>query len=135
MIINHLEKLFVTNDAATIIKELDVIHPAAKMAVLASQAQEQEVNHDETFFYKFFLRLVMELILLLYLLVLYQKMRKVCSEKVYIQVKLLMVILKQFKKHLKYLKVFLLLLLNKSLLLLFQNSKYFNQKILEMLMK
>jgi len=44
MVINHLEKLFVTNDAATIIKELDVIHPAAKMAVMASQQQEQEVG-------------------------------------------------------------------------------------------
>lgn len=43
MIINHLEKLFVTSDAATIIKELEVIHPAAKLTVLASQMQEQEV--------------------------------------------------------------------------------------------
>jgi T-complex protein 1 subunit theta len=49
MIINHLEKLFVTNDAATIIKELDVIHPAAKMAVLASQAQEQEIGDGTNF--------------------------------------------------------------------------------------
>jgi len=44
MIINHLEKLFVTNDAATIIKELDVIHPAAKMLVMAAQMQEQEMG-------------------------------------------------------------------------------------------
>eukprot|EP01132_Coremiostelium_polycephalum_P001192 gene1192-1505_t len=44
MIINHLERLFVTNDAATIIKELDVIHPAAKMLVLAAQMQEQEMG-------------------------------------------------------------------------------------------
>jgi len=44
MIINHLSKLFVTSDAATIIKELDVVHPAAKMAVLASQMQEQEIG-------------------------------------------------------------------------------------------
>ena len=43
MIINHLEKLFVTNDAATIIRELDVQHPAAKMIIQASQMQEQEV--------------------------------------------------------------------------------------------
>jgi len=49
MIINHLEKLFVTSDAATIIKELDVIHPAAKMAVLASQMQEQEVGDGTNF--------------------------------------------------------------------------------------
>ncbi|EGC32880.1 hypothetical protein DICPUDRAFT_155125 [Dictyostelium purpureum] len=44
MIINHLERLFVTNDAATIIKELDVIHPAAKMLVLAAQMQEKEMG-------------------------------------------------------------------------------------------
>ena len=31
MVINHLEKLFITSDAATIIKETDVHHPAAKM--------------------------------------------------------------------------------------------------------
>ena len=44
MVINHLEKLFVTNDAATSMRELEVVHPAAKMIVLASQQQEQEVN-------------------------------------------------------------------------------------------
>lgn len=43
MVINHLEKLFVTSDAATIIKELEVVHPAAKMVVMASKQQEQEV--------------------------------------------------------------------------------------------
>lgn len=47
MVVNHLEKLFVTNDAATIMKELDVIHPAAKMLVMAAQQQEQE-NGDGT---------------------------------------------------------------------------------------
>ncbi len=44
MVINHLEKLFVTNDAATIIRELEVEHPAAKMMVLGSQMMEQEVG-------------------------------------------------------------------------------------------
>ena len=44
MIVNHLEKLFVTSDAATIMKELEVIHPAAKLLVAASQQQEAEVN-------------------------------------------------------------------------------------------
>ena len=44
MVINHLEKLFVTNDAATIIRELEVEHPAAKMMILGSQMQEQEVS-------------------------------------------------------------------------------------------
>lgn len=37
MVINHLDKLFVTNDAATIVNELEVQHPAAKILVLAQQ--------------------------------------------------------------------------------------------------
>jgi T-complex protein 1 subunit theta len=44
MIVNHLEKLFVTSDAATILKELEVQHPAAKMVVLAAQQQEAEIG-------------------------------------------------------------------------------------------
>ena len=44
MVINHLEKLFVTNDAATVIRELEVEHPAAKMLVMATQMMEQEVH-------------------------------------------------------------------------------------------
>jgi len=43
MVINHLDKLFVTNDAATMLQELEVQHPAAKMIVFASQMQEKEV--------------------------------------------------------------------------------------------
>lgn len=49
MVINHLEKLFVTSDAATIIKELEVQHPAAKMLVLNSRMQEQEVGDGTNF--------------------------------------------------------------------------------------
>jgi len=44
MVINHLDKLFVTSDAATMLKELEVQHPAAKMLLFASQMQEQEVG-------------------------------------------------------------------------------------------
>lgn len=49
MVINHLGKLFVTNDAATIIRELEVEHPAAKMLILGSQMQEQEVGDGTNF--------------------------------------------------------------------------------------
>ena len=42
--INHLGKLFVTSDAATIIREVEVVHPAAKLLVMASQAQEAELG-------------------------------------------------------------------------------------------
>lgn len=46
MVINHLEKLFVTSDAATVIQELEVEHPAAKMIVMATNMMEQEVRSD-----------------------------------------------------------------------------------------
>jgi T-complex protein 1 subunit theta len=49
-LINHLGRLFVTSDAATIIREIEVVHPAAKLVVLASQAQESEVISSIEFF-------------------------------------------------------------------------------------
>ncbi|KZT03879.1 T-complex protein 1 [Laetiporus sulphureus 93-53] len=44
LLINHLGKLFVTSDAATIIREIEIVHPAAKLLVMASQAQEAEMG-------------------------------------------------------------------------------------------
>lgn len=49
MIINHIEKQFVTSDAGTIIRELDIEHPAAKLMVLASQMQDAEVGDGTNF--------------------------------------------------------------------------------------
>ncbi|XP_050674813.1 T-complex protein 1 subunit theta [Leptidea sinapis] len=49
MIINHIEKQFITSDAGTIIRELDVEHPAAKLIVLASQMQDSEVGDGTNF--------------------------------------------------------------------------------------
>lgn len=49
IIVNHIEKLFVTNDAATIIREMEVQHPAAKMCVMASQQQEEECGDGTNF--------------------------------------------------------------------------------------
>lgn len=42
LVINHLEKIFVTSDAATILKELEVVHPAANILVMACKMQESE---------------------------------------------------------------------------------------------
>jgi hypothetical protein len=47
LIINHLGKLFVTSDAATIIREIEVVHPAARLLVMASEAQESEVSERD----------------------------------------------------------------------------------------
>lgn len=44
MIVNHLGRIFVTSDAATIIREMEVVHPAAKLLVFASQQQEAEMG-------------------------------------------------------------------------------------------
>ncbi|EMR61440.1 putative t-complex protein 1 subunit theta protein [Eutypa lata UCREL1] len=44
IVINHLQKMILTSDAATILKELDVVHPAAKLLVMASQQQEAEMG-------------------------------------------------------------------------------------------
>ena len=44
MVVNHLEKLFVTKDAATIVNEVEIQHPAAKLMVLAAQQMEKEVG-------------------------------------------------------------------------------------------
>lgn len=49
MVINHLGKLYVTNDAGTIVRELDVEHPAAKLIVMGSQMQEAEVGDGTNF--------------------------------------------------------------------------------------
>lgn len=49
MVINHLEKLFVTSDAATIIKESDIHHPAAKMIAMAAKMQEAECGDGSNF--------------------------------------------------------------------------------------
>ena len=46
MIVNHLERLFVTSDAATIIRESEIVHPAAKLLVMASQQQEAEMGDN-----------------------------------------------------------------------------------------
>ena len=53
MVINHLDKLFVTSDASTIASELEVEHPAAKLLVLAAAAQQQEIGDGTNFVLSF----------------------------------------------------------------------------------
>lgn len=43
LVVNQLDKIFITSDTATIVKEMEVVHPAAKLIVEAAQKQEQEV--------------------------------------------------------------------------------------------
>jgi T-complex protein 1 subunit theta len=44
IVINHLDKTFVTSDASVMMTELEVQHPAAKLVVMAAKAQESEVG-------------------------------------------------------------------------------------------
>lgn len=49
LVVNHLEKIIVTSDCATIMQELEVQHPAAKMLVLASEMQQNEYGDNTNF--------------------------------------------------------------------------------------
>ena len=49
MVLNYLEKLFVTSDSSTIIKESDIHHPAAKMIAQAAAMQEKECGDGANF--------------------------------------------------------------------------------------
>lgn len=49
LVLNHLEKIIVTSDCATILKELEIQHPAAKMLVLAAEMQENEYGDQTNF--------------------------------------------------------------------------------------
>mmetsp|Transcript_22634 Transcript_22634/g.27756 ORF Transcript_22634/g.27756 Transcript_22634/m.27756 type:complete len:549 (+) Transcript_22634:134-1780(+) len=42
LVVNHLERITVTSDCATIVKELEIEHPAAKMLSLAAKMQDEE---------------------------------------------------------------------------------------------
>jgi T-complex protein 1 subunit theta len=49
MVITHIGKLIVTSDAATIVQEIEVQHPAAKMIAMAAQMQEKEAGDGTNF--------------------------------------------------------------------------------------
>lgn len=41
LVINDIEKEFITTDAATIIREIDVIHPAAQLLAFGAQCVDE----------------------------------------------------------------------------------------------
>eukprot|EP00345_Euplotes_harpa_P010179 CAMPEP_0168340642 /NCGR_PEP_ID=MMETSP0213-20121227/14182_1 /TAXON_ID=151035 /ORGANISM="Euplotes harpa, Strain FSP1.4" /LENGTH=497 /DNA_ID=CAMNT_0008346911 /DNA_START=18 /DNA_END=1511 /DNA_ORIENTATION=- len=49
MVITHIGKLIVTSDAATIVHEVEVQHPAAKMIAMAAEMQEKEAGDGTNF--------------------------------------------------------------------------------------
>lgn len=48
MLVDELGDINITNDGATILKQLDVTHPAAKILVELSNIQDQEVGDGTT---------------------------------------------------------------------------------------
>ena len=44
IIVNHLGKTIITNDAATMLRELDIIHPAVKILVMATEQQKIDMG-------------------------------------------------------------------------------------------
>lgn len=46
IIVNHLGRIFITNDAATMLNELEIVHPAVKILIMASQQQEFEMGDN-----------------------------------------------------------------------------------------
>lgn len=46
IIINQLGRIFITNDAATMLNELEIVHPAVKILIMASKQQEFEMGDN-----------------------------------------------------------------------------------------
>lgn len=53
LVVNHLEKIIVTSDCASIMSELEVQHPAAKMLVMACEMQQSEYGDNTNFVLSF----------------------------------------------------------------------------------
>ena len=49
IIINHIDKQFLTKDTGVILKELDVHHPAARLIVNAVKMQELEIGDSTNY--------------------------------------------------------------------------------------
>jgi len=49
IVINHIEKVYVTSDCATIVEQLRVEHPAANVVVQAAAMQEKEIGDGSNF--------------------------------------------------------------------------------------
>lgn len=53
LIVNHFGKHFVTSDTNTMVSELEVMHPAAKLVIMAAKAQESECGDATNFVISF----------------------------------------------------------------------------------
>lgn len=49
LVVNHIDKLFITNNTHTILQEINVHHPAANLLVLASKAQKDDFGDNTNY--------------------------------------------------------------------------------------
>lgn len=42
MVVNHIDKIFVTNDASTMLREVEIQHPAVKLIAMAAKMQKED---------------------------------------------------------------------------------------------
>lgn len=49
IVVTHLDKVYITSDAATLMEEMEVHHPAAKILSMAAKTQESEVGDGTNF--------------------------------------------------------------------------------------
>lgn len=49
LVVNHIDKLFVTNDANTILQEINVHHPAANLIAMAAQIQKADFGDNTNY--------------------------------------------------------------------------------------
>lgn len=49
IVVTNLDKIYITSDAATLMEEMEIHHPAAKMLAMAAKTQESEVGDGTNF--------------------------------------------------------------------------------------
>ena len=49
MVVNHIDKIFVTGDSTTILKESEINHPAAKLIAMASKMQKEDFGDSTNY--------------------------------------------------------------------------------------
>lgn len=49
MVVNHIDKIFVTSDSTTILKESEINHPAAKLIAMASKMQKEDFGDSTNY--------------------------------------------------------------------------------------
>lgn len=49
LVVNHIDKLFITNNTHTILSEINVHHPAANLMFMAQRAQKDDYGDNTNY--------------------------------------------------------------------------------------